>query len=284
MKKTLVFVLALGLLLAIIAGCGAKQNSASSTSSEQSQNTSSQEAKPVTIKVGASPVPHAEILNVVKPILEKEGINLEIVEFTDYNQPNLQLADKQLDANYFQHIPYLEKFSKDHNLDLTYIAKVHIEPMGVYSTKIKNLNDLKEGATIAIPNDPTNGGRALLLLQKAGVLKLKDGAGITATVNDIADNPKKLKIQELEAAMLPRVLQDVDAAVINTNYALEAKLVPTKDALAIESADSPYVNILAVRKGDENRPELKKLAEALNSPEVKKFIEDKYQGAVVPAF
>jgi D-methionine transport system substrate-binding protein len=284
MKKTLTLILVLGLFLAVIAGCGAKQNSASSTPGEQSQDKSSQEAKPVTIKVGASPVPHAEILNVVKPILEKEGIKLDIVEFTDYNQPNLQLADKQLDANYFQHIPYLEKFSKDHNLDLTYIAKVHIEPMGVYSKKVKNLNDLKEGASVAIPNDPTNGGRALLLLQKAGVLKLKDGVGINATVNDIAENPKKLKIQELEAATLPRVLQDVDAAVINTNYALEAKLVPTKDALAIESADSPYVNILAVRKGDENRPELKKLAEALNTPEVKKFIEDKYQGAVVPAF
>lgn len=283
MKKTLVLILVLGLFLAVISGCGAKQNSAS-TPGEQSQDKSSQEAKPVTIKVGASPVPHAEILNVVKPILEKEGIKLDIVEFTDYNQPNLQLADKQLDANYFQHIPYLEKFSKDHNLDLTYIAKVHIEPMGVYSKKVKNLNDLKEGASVAIPNDPTNGGRALLLLQKAGVLKLKDGVGINATVNDIAENPKKLKIQELEAATLPRVLQDVDAAVINTNYALEAKLVPTKDALAIESADSPYVNILAVRKGDENRPELKKLAEALNTPEVKKFIEDKYQGAVVPAF
>jgi len=256
------------------------QNSTTQGSQEQEPK----EAQTVTIKVGASPVPHAEILNVIKPILEKEGIDLQIIEFTDYNQPNLQLADKQLDANYFQHIPYLEAFSKDHNLDLTYIAKVHIEPMGIYSQKIKDLNELKEGASIAIPNDQTNGGRALLLLQTAGVLKLKDGAGIDATVNDIADNPKKLKIQELEAATLPRVLQDVDAAVINTNYALEARLSPTKDALAIESADSPYVNILAVRKGDEDRPELKKLAEALNSPEVKKFIEEKYDGAVVPVF
>ncbi|MCR4431760.1 MAG: MetQ/NlpA family ABC transporter substrate-binding protein [Tepidanaerobacteraceae bacterium] len=283
MRKTLTLLLVLCLLLAAAAGCSAKQNPSSSASEGQAQDTGSQ-AKPVTIKVGASPIPHAEILNVIKPMLEKEGIKLEIIEFTDYNQPNLQLADKQLDANYFQHIPYLEKFSKDHNLDLTYIAKVHIEPMGVYSIKVKNLNDLKEGDSVAIPNDPTNGGRALLLLQKTGLLKLKDGVGINATVNDISENPKKLKIQELEAATLPRVLQDVDAAVINTNYALEAKLVPAKDALAIESADSPYVNILAVRKGDENRPELKKLAEALNSPEVKKFIEDKYQGAVVPAF
>lgn len=284
LEKTFILIIALGLILTLIVGCGAKQNSAPANSNSQSGSQNNQETKTVTIKVGASPVPHAEILNVVKPMLEKEGIKLEIVEFTDYNQPNLQLADKQLDANYFQHIPYLEKFSEDHNLNLTYIAKVHIEPMGIYSKKVKNLNDLKEGSSVAIPNDPTNGGRALLLLQKAGLLKLKDGVGINATVNDITENPKKLKIQELEAATLPRVLQDVDAAVINTNYALEAKFIPTKDALAIESADSPYVNILAVRKGDENRPELKKLAEALNSPEVKKFIQDKYQGGVVPAF
>lgn len=281
MKRALTVILVLGLAVLLIAGCGAKQGSATN---EQSQNQNGGETKTVSIKVGASPVPHAEILKVVKPILEKEGINLEIVEFTDYIQPNLKLNDKELDANYFQHIPYLEDFSKEHKLDLTYTAKVHIEPMGIYSQKVKSLNELKDGATIAIPNDPTNGGRALLLLQSAGVLKLKEGTGIKATVSDIAENPKNIKISELEAATLPRVLQDVDAAVINTNYALEAKLVPTKDALFIESADSPYVNILAVRKGDESRPELKKLAEALNSPEVKKFIEDQYKGAVVPAF
>lgn len=284
MKKILIIFLLLSLIIISLAGCSQKQSPTSDNSQNQTSSQSQSNDKMVTVKVGASPVPHAEILNVVKPLLEKEGIKLEIVEFTDYIQPNLQLADKQLDANYFQHIPYLEKFCSDHNLDLTYIAKVHIEPMGIYSQKIKKLDELKEGASVAIPNDPTNGGRALLLLQKAGVIKLKDGAGITATINDISENPRKIKIKELEAATLPRVLQDVDAAVINTNYALEAKLVPTKDALAIESADSPYVNILAVRKGDESRPELKKLAEVLNSPEVKKFIEDKYQGAVVPAF
>lgn len=284
MKKILIIFLLLSLIIISLAGCSQKQSPTSDNSQNQTSSQNQSNDKMVTVKVGASPVPHAEILNVVKPLLEKEGIKLEIVEFTDYIQPNLQLADKQLDANYFQHIPYLEKFCSDHNLDLTYIAKVHIEPMGIYSQKIKKLDELKEGASVAIPNDPTNGGRALLLLQKAGVIKLKDGAGITATINDISENPRKIKIKELEAATLPRVLQDVDAAVINTNYALEAKLVPTKDALAIESADSPYVNILAVRKGDESRPELKKLAEVLNSPEVKKFIEDKYQGAVVPAF
>jgi D-methionine transport system substrate-binding protein len=277
-KKFLTTLLLLSLLTIFIAGCGTKQGP---TSDKQTQN---QGVSKTTIKVGATPVPHAQILNVVKPLLEKEGITLEIVEFTDYVQPNLKLAEKELDANYFQHIPYLEDFSKEHNLDLTYIAKVHIEPMGIYSQKIKNLSELKEGATIAIPNDATNGGRALLLLQSAGVIKLKPDAGIKATVNDIAENPKKIKISELEAATLPRVLSDVDAAVINTNYALEAGLIPTKDALFIESANSPYVNVLVVRKGDESRPELKKLAEALNSPEVKKFIEETYKGAVVPAF
>jgi D-methionine transport system substrate-binding protein len=273
-KKILTIVLLFSLITLFISGCGAKQISQSQT----------EDTSKITIKVGATPVPHAQILNVVKPILAKEGINLEIVEFTDYVQPNLKLAEKELDANYFQHIPYLEDFSKEHNLNLTYIAKVHIEPMGIYSQKIKNLNELKEGATIAIPNDATNGGRALLLLQSAGVIKLKPDASIKATVSDIVENPKKIKISELEAATLPRVLSDVDAAVINTNYALEAGLIPTKDALFIESADSPYVNVLVVRKGDESRPELMKLAEALNSPEVKKFIEEKYKGAVVPAF
>ncbi|MGI6485997.1 MAG: MetQ/NlpA family ABC transporter substrate-binding protein [Tepidanaerobacteraceae bacterium] len=294
MKKTLTLLLILALLTALIAGCGG--NGSKEPQSNESQNQAEEQPQNTVIKVGASPVPHAEILNVVKPMLEKEGITLEIVEFTDYNQPNLRLADKDIDANYFQHIPYLEVFSKDHNLDLTYTAKVHIEPMGLYSKKLKDikelkegetidlLNELKEGATIAIPNDPTNGGRALLLLQSAGIIMLKDGAGINATVADIAENPKKINLSELEAAMLPRVLDDVDAAVINTNYALEAGLVPTEDAYVIESADSPYVNILAIRKGDEERPELKKLAETLNSPDVKKFIEENYKGAVVPAF
>lgn len=278
MKKFLAVFLTLSILAFLLSGCGQNQSASENSANQQEQN------EKVTIKVGASPVPHAEILEVVKPILEKEGINLEIVEFTDYVQPNLKLAEKELDANYFQHIPYLEEFSKEHNLDLTYIAKVHIEPMGAYSQKIKNLGELKEGATVAIPNDPTNAGRALLLLQTAGLIKLKPEAGIKATVGDIVENPKGLKITELEAATLPRVLPDVDLAVINTNYALEAGLVPTKDALIIEDANSPYVNVLVVRKGDESRPELKKLAEALNSPEVKKFIEEKYQGAVVPAF
>jgi len=281
MKKFLSLFLILSLAITLLAGCGSSQSSASD---KQPESQYSGESQPITIKVGATPIPHAEVLYVVKPLLEKEGINLEVIEFTDYVQPNIQLAEKELDANYFQHIPYLEDFSKEHNLDLTYTTKVHIEPMGIYSQKINDLNELKDGATIAIPNDATNGGRALLLLESAGILKLKDGVGIKATLGDIAENPKNIKITELEAAMLPRMLQDFDAAVINTNYALEAGLVPTKDALAIESADSPYVNVLAIRKGDESRPELKKLGELLNSQEVKQFIEEKYEGAVVPAF
>lgn len=241
-------------------------------------------AKTTVLKVGATPVPHAEILNVVKPILAKEGIDLQIVEFTDYVKPNIAVAEKELDANFFQHIPYLNKFSTERNLALTYTAAVHIEPMGIYSKKIKNLSELASGAKVAIPNDPTNGGRALALLEKAGIIKLKDGVGISATVNDIVTNAKNIQISELEAPQLPRVLEDVTIAVINTNYALEAKLVPTKDALFIEQKDSPYVNILTVRKGDENRPEIQALTKALTSEEVKKFINEKYQGAVVPAF
>ncbi|NLY55793.1 MAG: ABC transporter substrate-binding protein [Firmicutes bacterium] len=235
------------------------------------------------LKVGATPVPHAEVLRVVQPLLAKQGIELRIIEFTDYVQPNLALASGDLDANYFQHIPYLEQFSADHRLNLTYTAKVHIEPMAVFSAKHKNLADLKRGAQIAIPNDPTNGGRALLLLESAGLIKLASGVGLTATPFDIVSNPLNLRIVELEAAQLPRSLSDVDAAVINGNYALEAGLSVLRDALFIETADSPYVNVLAVRKGDTN-PALDKLAEVLASQEVKDFILKTYNGAVVPAF
>ncbi|HHV55081.1 MAG TPA: MetQ/NlpA family ABC transporter substrate-binding protein [Firmicutes bacterium] len=241
-------------------------------------------AAPVVIKVGASPVPHAEILNFIKPALAKQGIQLQVIEFTDYVRPNLALAEGEIDANYFQHIPYLETFSRDHHLDLTYIAKVHIEPMGVYSRRVKNLKDLPQGAQVGIPNDPTNGGRALLLLERAGLIKLRKGAGITATPFDIVENPKNLRIRELEAPQLPRALDDLHAAVINTNFALEAGLVPTKDALFIEDASSPYVNVLAVRTKDRDNPALRKLAEALTTPEVRQFILEQYKGAVVPVF
>lgn len=236
------------------------------------------------IRVGATPVPHAQVLEIVKPILAEQGIELEIVEFTDYVQPNLALNDGDLDANFFQHIPYLEDFSASHRLDLTYIAKVHIEPMGAYSETIRSIQELKDGAVVAIPNDSVNGGRALLLLQAQGLLELDPAVGINATVFDITKNPKKLKIVELEAPQLPRVLPDVALAIINTNFALEAGLNPIIDALFIEDSNSPYVNIVAVRKGDENRPALKALAEALTSDVVRDFLITEYNGAVVPAF
>ncbi len=239
--------------------------------------------KAVTLKVGATPVPHGEILTAVKEDLAKEGVNLEIVEFNDYVQPNVALNDGELDANYFQHKPYLDEFCRDRGMDLVSAAGIHLEPMSVYSSKYKDLKDLPDGAHIAIPNDPTNGGRALLVLQSAGILKLRDGAPITATPQDIAENPKNLQISELEAPQLPRSLEDTDAAVININFALQAKLDPSQ-AIYTESKDSPYVNIVAVRKGDENRPEIQKLVKALESQEVKDFLAEKYKGAIIPAF
>jgi D-methionine transport system substrate-binding protein len=269
MKKLLVLLTLILTFSLIAAGCGNKQAAP---------------AGKTVLKVGATPVPHAEILNVVKPILAKDGIDLQVVEFTDYVRPNVAVAEKELDANFFQHLPYFNKFAAERNLQLVSTTAVHIEPMGIYSSKIKNLNEVTSGSIVAIPNDPTNGGRALVLLEKAGLLKLKDGVGINATVRDIVDNPKNLKVTELEAPQLPRSLDDVTIAVINTNYALEAKLVPTKDALFMEQKDSPFANILVVRKGDENRPEIQKLTKALSSEEVKKFINEKYQGAIVPAF
>jgi D-methionine transport system substrate-binding protein len=234
--------------------------------------------------VAATQVPHAEILAFVKPALAKEGVDLDIKVFSDYVQPNVQLVDKQVDLNFFQHQPYLDTFNQDRKANLVAIAKVHVEPFGAYSRKIKNVSELKSGATVAIPNDPTNGGRALLLLQKQGLIKLKDAKNIRATPLDVAENPKKLKFQELEAAMLPRALDDVDLALINTNYALEAGLVPTRDALFIEGADSPYVNVLVARPDNKDKPAVQKLVKALHTPELKQFILDKYKGAVVPAF
>ncbi|MCG0238542.1 MAG: MetQ/NlpA family ABC transporter substrate-binding protein [Firmicutes bacterium] len=280
MKRPIRVLLAAALAVLTLAGCGQK------SAAPESSGAAGEEAGKKVLVVGATPVPHAQILrDVVAPLLAKEGIELQVKEFTDYVQPNLALADKLIDANFFQHIPYLEKFSAERNLDLTYTVRVHIEPMGVYSQKVKSLAELPDGATVAIPNDPTNAGRALVLLAQQGLLKLKEGVGFAATVNDIVENPKGLKIKELEAAQLPRALADVDAAVINTNYALEAGLNPAKDALAIESGqDNPYANVLAVRKGDENRPEIQALSRALTSPEVKEYIEKNYQGAVVPAF
>ena len=234
--------------------------------------------------VAATPVPHAEILELVKPTLAKEGVDLEIKVFTDYVQPNVQVAEKRLDANYFQTLQYLENFNKGKGTNLVTVVGVHVEPFGGYSKKIKNISELKDGATVAIPNEGSNSGRALLLLQKAGVITLKDPTNALATPKDIASNPKNLKFKELESALLPRVLDQVDLDLINTNYALEAGLNPARDALIIEDAKSPYVNFLVARPDNKDSAAIQKLAKALTSPEVKAFIEKKYNGAVVPAF
>lgn len=270
MKKSIIITLLLLSVLSIIfTGCSSNQNPADGT---------------IHIKVGATPVPHAEILNEIKPLLEEEGISIEIIEFTDYNQPNIALNDGQLDYNFFQHEQYLETFAAEHKLDIVGGVKVHVEPMGLYSNTISSLEEIKDGATISLPNDPTNGGRALLLLQENGLIKLKKDAGFEATDNDIEENPKNLKFVPMESAQLPRTLDDVDAAVINTNYALEADLNPTKDAIIMENENSPYLNLIAVKKGEENSEITKAFEEALTSEEVKKFIESKYQGAILPVF
>lgn len=234
--------------------------------------------------VAATPIPHAEILELIKPTLAKEGVDLQIKVFTDYVQPNVQVAEKRLDANYFQTLPYLENFNKGKGTNLITVVGVHVEPFGGYSKKIKKIEDLKDGATVAIPNEGSNSGRALLLLQKAGVITLKDPTNALATPKDIASNPKNLKFKELESALLPRVLDQVDLDLINTNYALEAGLNPAKDALIIEDAKSPYVNFLVARPDNKDSDAIQKLAKALTSPEVKAFIEKKYSGAVLPAF
>lgn len=237
-----------------------------------------------TLNVAATPVPHAEILEFVTPALAEQGIELKVRVFTDYVQPNLQVQQGNLDANYFQTQPYLTEFNKSRKTSLVSVGGVHVEPFGAYSSKIKDLKDLPQGATVAIPNDVSNGGRALLLLEKSGLITLKEGVGTTATPKDIIENPKGIKLRELEAATLPRVLGQVDLALINTNYALEAKLKPTQDALIIESSDSPYANLLVTREDNTNNESVQKLLKALQTPEVKAFIEEKYQGAVVPAF
>lgn len=236
-----------------------------------------------TITIGVTPFPHKDIMMVVKGLLAKEGYNLEIKEFTDYVQPNMALAEKSLDANFFQHIPYLENMNKEKNLKLTWVAKVHIEPLGLYSKKIKTLAELKDGDVLAVPSDPTNCARALRLLEANGLIKVKEGELVTA--KDIIENPKNLEIKEIEAAQLPRTLEDVTAAVINTNFAGEAGLIPSKDAIVIEGKDSPYANIIAVREDEKNSPAIKALAKAANSPEVKAYIVKELEPkGIVPAF
>ncbi len=271
MVKNIFKILLLGLVSLGLVSC---------TDSNDKKEQKKEEKK--VVKVGATPVPHAEILEIAKPLLKAKGYELEIVEFTDYVTPNIAVDEGELDANFFQHLPYLKEFNKNKNTSLVKTVAVHLEPMGLYSNKIKSLEELEDGATIAVPNDPTNETRALNILEKKGLLTFKDVDFKTAL--DIKDNPKNLKINELDAPQLPRVLDEVDAAVINTNYALAADLNPLDDALVLESKDSPYANILVVKKGNENKEFTKALNEVLNSTEIKNFIAEKYKGAIVEAF
>lgn len=239
-----------------------------------------------TIKIAASPTPHAEILEAAKSILADEGWDLEVTEFEDYVQPNLVVESGDFDANYFQHVPYLESFNEEKGTHLVDAGDIHYEPFGIYPGTKKSLDELEDGDTIAVPNDTTNEARALLLLQDNGVLTLKEGAGLTATVNDIESTTKDIKIQELEAAQVPRVLNEVAFAVINGNYAVEAGLSVADDAIAYEASDSEaaktYVNIIAVKEGNENNEDIVALVDALKSDEIKDFINETYNGAVIP--
>jgi D-methionine transport system substrate-binding protein len=236
------------------------------------------------IKIGATAGPHSQILEQVKKVAERDGLKIQIVEFTDYIQPNAALATGDLDANSYQHKPFLDQQVKDRGYKITPVGYTVNFPIGIYSRKVKNLKDLKEGARFGLPNDPTNGGRVLLVLQDQGLIKLKPGAGLKATPLDVVENPKKLKFVELEAAQLPRSLDDLDASGVNTNYAIPAGLHPAKDAIAQESAKSPYVNLIAVREQDKDKPWVAKLVKAYQSEEVRKFVQTEFKGAVVPGF
>lgn len=265
-------VLVTGALTLGLSACGSDKDAASDTSGP--------------LIVAASPVPHAEILTFVKDNLaEKAGLDLEVKEFTDYVTPNTATEDGSVGANFFQTQPYLDDFNKKNGTHIVSVVDVHLEPLGLYSDKADKAEELKNGATIAIPNDTVNEGRALQLLAANGLITLKDGVGTAATPADITKNPKDLKFKELEAAQTPRSLQDVDAAVVNGNYAIEADLKPSEDALVLEAAKgNPNSNLLAVKEGQEDDPRVKKLAKLLTSPEVKKFIEDKYAGSVLASF
>jgi len=286
-RKLLALTLALGLTASLAAcgstGAGSGSGSAASGSAGSASASGSAPAETVTLKVAASATPHAEILNAVKDVLAQQGIDLQVTEYGDYVVPNTAVEEGSEDANYFQHVPYLDNFNAENGTHLVNAGGVHIEPMGIYAGKTTALADLADGAVVAIPNDATNEGRALLLLEAQGLIKLKDSANLTATPNDIAENPKNLTFKELEAAMIPNTVEEVDLSVINSNYAMEAGFNPVEDALAIEDANSPYVNIIAVKEGNENNPAIRALVEALQSETARDFITTTYGGAVIPA-
>lgn len=319
MKKNRLVSLGAAIVLgaSLLAGCGSSASSASSSSSASSTSSVAEAAdtstadsiaeassttsgvsgeaaipeasgSDTTITVGASPSPHAEILEQAESLLKDKGWTLKIQQYNDYIQPDAALASGDLDANYFQHKPYLDNYNKENNTDLVSAGVIHYEPFGIFPGKTKSLDDLKDGAQVGVPNDATNEARALLLLESQGLIKLKSGAGINATKNDIEENPKNLKIVEIEAAQLPRSIQDLDIAVVNGNYAIQAGFSVKKDALAVEDAKSlgakTYGNVVAVRKEDKDSDKTKALVAALRSEKVKNFINEKYDGAVVPLF
>ncbi|HJC40583.1 MAG TPA: MetQ/NlpA family ABC transporter substrate-binding protein [Candidatus Intestinimonas pullistercoris] len=290
MKKLVSLLCTAALTAGLLAGCSGGTSSTPAPEGSAAPETTPAETSSLegtTLKVGATPAPHAEILEVVKELLAEEGITLDIVEYTDYVQPNNAVEDGSLDANYFQHITYMNDFNEQYGTHLVSAAEVHYEPMALYAGKVTSLDELPDGALIGVPNDATNEARALLVLQQEGLITLDENAGITATINDIVDNPKNLEFSEMEAAQLPLRLADLDMAVINGNYAIDAGL-SMADALAIESADgdaaTAYVNVLAVKEGRESDPAIQALAEALCSQEVKDFIDENYAGAVVAVF
>ena len=284
MKKLLTLALALVLCLSLAACGGSKKETSAETETPAETEAPAETTEATVLNVAASATPHAEILEECVPILAQQGIDLQIHEYGDYVVPNTAVEEGEEDANYFQHIPYLESFNEKEGTHLVSVGGIHIEPMGVYAGKTASLEELPDGAEIAIPNDPTNEGRALLLLEAQGLIKLADSSNLEATPNDIVENPKNLTFKELEAAMIPNAVDEVDLSVINVNYALEAGFNPTEDALAIEDADSPYVNIVAVKEGNENNPAILALVDALQSDAVRDFINETYGGAVVPAF
>ena len=284
--KNKIFATLLALTLALsLTACGSKSDDSAKADTTDDAQTE-QPAEPqetVTLNVAASPTPHAEILKQCVPILAEQGIDLQIHEYSDYVVPNTAVEDGDEDANYFQHIPYLDDFNTTRGTHLVSVTGVHIEPMGIYAGKSDSLDNLPDGASVAVPNDATNEGRALLLLEAQGLIKLADDSNLSSTPKDIVENPKNLTFTEVEAATIPSIASEVDLAVINSNYALGAGLNPVEDALALESSDSPYVNVLVCKEGNENEPKIKALVAALQSQQVKDFMDENYKGAVVSA-
>lgn len=295
MKKGLALVLTAAFCVAAVTGCGnSSKETKAETSAETTAETTAETGEETTgavadgtkLTVAATPTPHAEILNAAKELMAEKGIELEVIEFTDYVQPNKVVDAGDVDANYFQHMPYLENFNEEQGTKLVSVGAVHYEPLGIYPGKSNDLANIPDGAEIIVPDDATNEARALLLLEANGIITLKEDAGLNATKNDIAENPYNVNIVEMEAAQIARAVEDADFVVLNGNYALQANFSVEKDALAKEEADSEaaqtYANVIAVREGDEERPEIKALIEVLKSDEIKSFIETTYEGAVLP--